>query len=245
MPLSDYRTALVTGASSGIGASAVTALRERGVIVHALARREERLEALSEKTGCLPIILDLRNRDAVYQTLTALDIDILVANAGIGRGIDGLVQAAPEDIDITIETNVQAMLHVLSATLPGMIERRRGHIVNIGSVAGLYPITSAIYGASKGAVRLLSQNLRLELKGSGIRVTEICPGRVATEFFDASISDPERRDKTKNAGFQALVPDDIADAIMFALDAPWRMNVSTIEIQPTEQTFGGMSNDPL
>lgn len=244
MPLSDYKTALVTGASSGIGAATVRALSARGVQVQALARREDRLKALADETGCIPIALDLRDRDAIYENLSSLEVDILVGNAGTGRGFDGLLNASPEDIDITLETNVQALVHVLRATLPGMVQRQRGHVVNIGSVAGLYPISTVIYGASKGAVHLLNQNLRIELRGTGIRTTEICPGRVKSEFFDVSIKDPEKAAKVKETGTQDLESEDIADAIMFALDAPWRMNVSTIEIQPTEQTFGGSAFHP-
>lgn len=245
MPLNDYKTALVTGASSGIGAATVRALTNRGIQVHALARREDRLKALADETGCIPITLDLRDRDAIYENLSSLEVDILIGNAGTGRGFDGLLNASPEDIDITLETNVQALVHVLRATLPGMIQRQRGHVVNIGSVAGLYPISTVIYGASKGAVHLLNQNLRIELRGTGIRTTEICPGRVKSEFFDVSISDPEKAAKVKDTGTQDLESEDIADAIMFALDAPWRMNVSTIEIQPTEQTFGGSAFHPV
>ena len=244
MPLNDYKTALVTGASSGIGAATVKALTSRGIQVHALARREDRLKALADETGCVPMALDLRDRDAIHARLTSLDVDILIGNAGTGRGFDGLLNATPEDIDITLETNVQALVHVLRAVLPGMVGRKRGHVVNIGSVAGLYPINSAIYGASKGAVHLLNQNLRIELKGTGIRTTEICPGRVATEIFDVSIDDPEKAAKVKDTGIEELTSEDIADAIIFALDAPWRMNVATIEIQPTEQTFGGATFAP-
>ncbi|MGI9490949.1 MAG: SDR family oxidoreductase, partial [Geminicoccaceae bacterium] len=187
MPLSDYKTALVTGASSGIGAATVRALAARGIHVHALARREERLKALADETGCTPMPLDLRDRDAIHDRLSSLDIDILIGNAGMGRGFDGVINASPEDIDMTFGINVQALVQVLRALVPGMVQRKRGHVVNIGSVAGLYPINSVIYGASKGAVHLLNQNLRIELRGSGVRSTEICPGRVKTEFFDASI----------------------------------------------------------
>ncbi len=245
MPLRDYKTALVTGASSGIGAATVRALAQHNIQVHALARREDRLKALADETGCTPITLDLRDRDAIYEKLSPLDIDILIGNAGTGRGFDGLLNASPEDIDITLETNVQALVHVLRAIVPGMIQRKRGHVVNIGSVAGLYPINSVIYGASKGAVHLLNQNLRIELRGTGIRTTEICPGRVKTEIFDVSIDDAEKAAKVKDTGIQELESEDIADAILFALDAPWRMNVTTIEIQPTEQTFGGAAFAPV
>ncbi|MCB1813161.1 MAG: SDR family NAD(P)-dependent oxidoreductase, partial [Candidatus Competibacteraceae bacterium] len=161
------------------------------------------------------------------------------------RGISGLFQASADDVDTTISTNVTSLFHVLRAVTPGMIDRQRGHIVNIGSVAGLYPITSSIYGASKGAVHLLSQNLRLELRGSGVRVTEICPGRVDTEFFDAALDDTATREKVKDTGIQNLQSQDIADAIMYALDAPWRVNVGLIEITPNEQAFGGLSFTPV
>ena len=118
-------------------------------------------------------------------------------------------------------------------------------MVNLGSVAGLYPIVSVVYGASKGAVRLMSQNLRLELRGTGVRVTEICPGRVSTEFYDAAIPDPETRDRLKTTGIRELTPDDIAEAILYAVSAPAHVNVSTIELQPVEQVFGGVQFAPV
>jgi NADP-dependent 3-hydroxy acid dehydrogenase YdfG len=186
MALEDYKTALVTGASSGIGAAAVRALAARGLTVHAAARRAERLAALAAETGCSPLVLDVRDTEALYAALGGLEVDILINNAGLGRGFEALFRVAPEDIDTTLKTNVLAAVHAVRATLPGMVERKRGHIVNIGSIAGLYPIKSSLYGASKGAVHLLSQDLRVELQGSGVRVTEICPGRVETEFFEVA-----------------------------------------------------------
>ncbi|MGI9419639.1 MAG: SDR family oxidoreductase [Geminicoccaceae bacterium] len=241
MPLSDYKTALVTGASSGIGAATVRALAGRGIQSYALARREERLQTLADETGCTPLALDLRGRDAIYERLTALDVDIVVGNAGTGRGMEGLLSASPDDIETTLGVNVVSLVHMLRAVLPGMVERGRGHVINIGSTAGLYPLYSAIYGASKGAVHLLNQNLRIELKGSGVRTTEILPGRVVTEIFDVSFDDKEKAAAMKDPGIEQLQPEDIADAIIFALDAPWRMNVNMIEIQPTEQIFGGIT----
>ncbi len=228
MALDDYKTALVTGASSGIAA----------------ARRAERLEALAEETGSTPLVLDLRDTRALYEELGALEVDVLINNAGLGRGFEALFTVAPEDIDVTLQTNVLAAVHVVRATLPGMVKRKRGPVVNIGSIAGLYPIKSALYGASKGAVHLLSQNLRVELQGSGVRVTEICPGRVETEFFEIALGDPEAA-KEAYEGFEILVPDDVADAILYALDAPWRVNVGCIELTPTEQHVGGVTIAPV
>jgi NADP-dependent 3-hydroxy acid dehydrogenase YdfG len=245
MALGDYSTALVTGASSGIGAAIVERFRERGLTVHALARRQERLDALAEKTGCVPHVLDVRDTSRVFEVISGLDADIVVNNAGLGRGFGKLYEAELEDIDTTIDTNVRAAIHVLRASLPGMLSRNRGHVVNMSSVAGLYPMASPIYGASKGAVHRLSQDLRIELGGSRVRLTEICPGRVATEFFDAAIDDPQRRSAVKDTGIEELTSDDIADAVIYAVDAPWRVNVSLIELQPTEQIFGGMNITPV
>ena len=126
-----------------------------------------------------------------------------------------------------------------------LIERGVGHVVNIGSVAGLYPMSSGVYGASKGAIHFLSTNLRLELAGTGIRVTEICPGRVRTEFYDAAIDDPDLRDAIKETGVTEITSEDVAAAIAYALDAPWYVNVARIELQPTEQTYGGMQVTPI
>ena len=243
MALEDYKTALVTGASSGIGAAVVRALGARGLTVHAAARRGERLEALAEETGCVPVVLDLRDTGSLYQALGAIEVDVLINNAGLGRGFEALFTVRPEDISATLETNVLAAVHVVRATLPGMVERKRGHIVNIGSIAGLYPIKSSLYGASKGAVHLLSQNLRVELQGSGVRVTEICPGRVETEFFEIALGEEAARKAYE--GFEVLVPDDVADAILYALDAPWRVNIGCIELTPTEQYVGGVTIAPV
>jgi NADP-dependent 3-hydroxy acid dehydrogenase YdfG len=245
MALDDYSSAVVTGASSGIGAAVVHSLSSRGLTVHAMARRKDRLDALAEKTGCVTHALDVRETARVLDVIGALEADVVVNNAGLGRGFGHLHEARPEDIDTTIDTNVRAAIHVLRASLPGMIARNRGHLVNMSSVSALYPLVSPIYGASKAAVHQLSQNLRLELAGSRVRVTEICPGRVSTEFFDTAIDDPDKRSAVKETGIAELTAGDIADAVVYALDAPWRVNVSLIELQPTEQIFGGMSLHPV
>ncbi len=237
----DYRTALVTGASAGIGRATVRALAGAGLAVTAVARRADRLAALAEETGATPLVLDLCDTDALYAQLASLEIDVLVNNAGLGRGMASFLGADRSDIDATINTNVTAFLHTLRAVLPGMCGRKRGHVVGIGSVAGLYPIQSPIYGGSKGAVRLASQNLRIDLAGTGVRVTEICPGRVVTEFM-ASAAGAEAARQTYGT-FDELHPEDVADAILYAVRAPWRVNVSTIEIVPTEQAFGGLRID--
>ena len=244
MSLSDYRKVLVTGASSGIGEAVVRRLTRHNLEVHALARRQDRLSELASSTGCVPLALDLRDTDALYDTLESTEYDVLINNAGLGRGYNSLAVASREDISRTIETNVTAAIHVVHALLPGMIARQRGHLVNLGSIAGLYPMPTALYSASKGALHLLSQGLRMELKGSAVRCTEICPARVRTEFFDTAFDDPIKAEQAAS-GFELLEPNDIADAILYALDAPWRVNVSTIEITPTEQYIGGIYIEPV
>ncbi len=245
MTISDYRSALVTGASAGIGAAVVSDLCARGLTVHAVARREDRLKALAAATGCSTHVLDVRDTAAMDGLFGSLGVDVLVNNAGVGRAIQSLPDADPADIDQTIGTNVTAALHAVRSVLGPMIERGRGHIVNVGSVAGLYPLLSGVYGASKGAIHLMSTNLRLELAGTGVRVTEICSGRVRTEFYDAAIDDPDLRHNFKETGITEITSEDVAASIAYALEAPWYVNVARVELQPTEQTYGGVNFDPL
>lgn len=244
MPISDYQTALVTGASSGIGAACVRTLRQQGLFVIALARREDRLSALAEETGCEVLAFDLSDSSAIYDQVGSLDVDILINNAGVGRSFEGFLKSTQDEIDELININVTAAIHVVRALVDGMAARKRGHIVNIGSIAGLYPVGFPVYGASKGAIHLFGQHLRVDLKGTGIRLTEICPGRIETEFFETAFKSEDDR-KAFIGGFAVLQPEDIADAILYALGTPWHVNVSLIEITPTEQSPGGSIIEPV
>lgn len=237
-------TALVTGASSGIGAATTRVLAAAGWKVVAAARRTDRLEALAAETGCASVTLDVTDAGAVRTVGRSAPFDLVVNNAGLGRAMGAIWEASDDDVERTIETNVTGLVNMTRAVLPGMIERGRGHIVNLSSVLALYPGPAALYGATKGAVRLLSQDLRQELRGTGVRVTEICPGRVATEFYDVALDDPAAAAAAKASGIQDITPDDVAQAILYAVSAPWRVNVSTIEIVPTEQTYGGSQFTP-
>lgn len=238
MPANNYKTALVTGASSGIGAAATRSLSEAGFKVTALARRQDRLDALAEETGCEPLVLDLKDTDAVYAALKGLEVDVLVNNAGLGRGYEGFLESTPDEINEMIELNMAAAIHVTHAVLSGMVERGRGHMVHIGSIAGLYPLGFPVYGATKGGLHRFAQHLRMELKGSGVRQTEICPGRIATEFFDTAFK--TEADRTAfMAGFEALKAEDVVAAIMYAIGTPQHVNVSLIELTPTQQMPGG------
>jgi len=143
------------------------------------------------------------------------------------------------DIEMTVSTNVTAVLQLTQAVLPGMIERGYGHIVNLGSMAGLYPLPSALYGATKGAINRLSTNLRLELQGTGVRVTEICPGRITTEFYNVAVDDPDERARQLDTGITEVTAAECADTIVYAVTRPRHVNINRIELQPTEQTYGG------
>ena len=238
MPLSEYKTVLITGASSGVGMACVRMLRGRGLDVVALARREERLGPLAEETGCRVMVQDLLDTEKIYTNLPDLGADILINNAGLGRGYEGFLQSTANEIQEMVNLNVSAAFHVTRALAEGMVERKSGHIIQLGSIAALYPIGLPVYGGTKGALHMFSQHFRIELAGTGVRHTEICPGRIATEFFDSAFKAREDRDAFLS-GYSPLQPDDIAAAVLFALDAPWHVNVSTIELTPTEQVPGG------
>lgn len=241
MSLSDYRSALVTGASSGIGAAVVRALAARKLRVHAVARRADRLQALARECGCVTHQVDLRAGADVQAALSDLDVDIVVNCAGVGFGFEGLAKASPDEIETTLDTNILGVARVLRAVLPGMIARKRGHVVNIGSIFGRHVAERTIYGASKAAVHLLSQNLRMELRGSGIRVSEVSPGRTKTEFHTVATGQPLADLEDRFYGFEVLTAEDVADAVLYVLDTPWRVNVSLLELTATEQTPGGTS----
>ena len=234
------RTAFITGASSGIGAATAEALAAAGFVVHAAARREDRLAALETSCGATPWVLDVCDPGAVEEVIGGIGrIDVLVNNAGLGRGWGSLAEASYVDIERTVSTNVTAALHIVQQVLPGMIERGDGHVVNLGSMAGLYPLGAALYGATKGAMHRLSTNLRLELQGTGVRVTEICPGRIETEFYDVAIDDVAERERIKSAGGTGVTAAECADTIRYAVTAPRHVNINRIELQPVEQTYGG------
>jgi NADP-dependent 3-hydroxy acid dehydrogenase YdfG len=245
MPVDENTTALVTGASSGIGEATAKALRAKGATVYAAARRLDRLESLAEEFGCIPMELDVRDREAVKQIGEQYPVDILVNNAGLGRALGCIWNAEIEDIETTVNTNVTSAILMIRAVLPGMIERGKGHIVNMSSVLALYPAPAALYGATKGALHKLSRDLRQELQGTGIRVTEINPGRVISEFYEVAIDDDEQLAKTTTTNVEELVAADIADAVIYCVDAPWRVNISQLEIMPTEQTYGGTQFVPF
>lgn len=235
--------ALITGASSGIGLAATLALAKRGCRVIITARRADRLNALANDIGsnAYPVVLDVRDRSAVDGLIASLPnefraIDVLINNAGHDVGGRRKLHAGDADewADV-IETNVQALIRMTRAILPGMIERRRGDIVNIGSTSGIRPSAEiATYGASKAAVHMFSDNLRSELAGSGVRVIELLPGPTETEFQATRFKGDDDKVAAFNARIGVLLrAEDVARSIMFALDQPRHVTMAQIVITPS------------
>jgi NADP-dependent 3-hydroxy acid dehydrogenase YdfG len=240
MPFSTYKKALVTGASSGIGAATVERLAKEGIEVHAIARSKEKLEVLSKTTGCVVHACDVTDLEALTAIINAHDFDILINSAGVDRP-GSILKADESGIDALIDVNLRAVLHLCRLVLPGMVSRDCGHIVNISSIAGAYNFGgNSTYHATKSAVSMLSRQLRIDAFGKRVRVTEICPGRVATDIFAHVHGDPESAYKNYIEGFELPLAVDIADAIAFAIDAPIAVNVGHMEITPTMQVPGGL-----
>lgn len=241
MPFSDYKTALVTGASSGIGAAVVERLCREGLQVHAVARSADALAALAQRTGCIPHAIDVTDLAAMTALTKELTVDVLVNNAGVDRP-GSLLNADADGIDLLVDVNLRAVLHLCRLVLPGMVARDRGHVVNISSIAGAYNFGgNSTYHATKAAVSMLSRQLRIDAYGKRVRVTEICPGRVATDIFAHVHGDSAETYERFVKGFELPQAADIADAIAFAIAAPVAVNIGHMEITPTLQVPGGLS----
>ena len=241
MPFSDYKTALVTGASSGIGAAVVERLRKEGLEVHAIARSAKNLDELAARTGCIAHVLDVTDLAGLTRLTKEVPFDVLVNNAGVDRP-NSILKASPEDIDLLLDVNLRAVLHLCNLVVPGMVARDRGHVVNISSIAGAYNFGgNSTYHATKAAVSMLSRQLRIDAFGKRVRVTEICPGRVATEIFAHVHGDSPDTYERFVKGFELPEATDIADAIAFAIAAPVAVNIGHMEITPTLQVPGGLS----
>jgi NADP-dependent 3-hydroxy acid dehydrogenase YdfG len=241
MPFSDYKTALVTGASSGIGAAVVERLRSEGLQVHALARSAKALGELAERTGCIPHAIDVTDLAGITKLAQEVPFDVLVNNAGVDRP-GSILKADAEGIDLLVDVNLRAVLHLCRLVVPGMVARDRGHVVNISSIAAAYNFGgNSTYHATKAAVSMLSRQLRIDVFGKRVRVTEICPGRVATDIFAHVHGDSKETYAKYVEGFELPQASDIAGAIAFAIAAPISMNVGHMEITPTLQVPGGLS----
>lgn len=236
-----YRSALVTGGSKGIGAAICRRLRERGLTVYAAARSHAALEDLARIIGIIPIVADVRDTTALCAGLAGAEIDILVNNAGGLATVQALHLQTADEIRDTIDLNFTAPLQLIQALLPGMIARKRGHIFNITSTAGhaVFPGTVS-YGAAKAGLSHAGSILRYDLAGSNVRITEVSPGRVETEFYlQAFGGDREDLMQKMYSQQRALAPDDVAAAIAAALAMPQHADLARISIEPTDQATGG------
>ncbi|MCA0244125.1 MAG: SDR family oxidoreductase [Proteobacteria bacterium] len=240
MPFADYQTALVTGASSGIGAAVVERLCAEGLQVHALARNAQALAALAERTGCIAHALDVTDLAGLTALTRAVPFDVLVNNAGVDRP-KKFLDADAEDIELLVDVNLRAVLHLCRLVVPGMVARDRGHVINISSIAAAYNFGgNSTYHATKAAVSMLSRQLRIDAFGRRVRVTEVCPGRVATDIFAHVHGDSAAIREKFIDGFELPQAADIADAIAFAIAAPVAVNIGHLEITPTLQVPGGL-----
>jgi 3-hydroxy acid dehydrogenase/malonic semialdehyde reductase len=238
----------VTGATSGFGAAIARRFAAEGHRIIAAGRRQDRLEALRQELGASkihPLRLDVRDRAAVDAAVAALPaelsaIDILVNNAGLALGLEPAQRTDPDQWEQMVDTNVKGVMYVTRAVLPGMVERRRGHVINLGSIAGTYAYPGGnVYGATKAFVRQFSLGLRADLFGTPIRVTSVEPGLVGgTEFSAVRFGGDAQKASKIYDGADALTPDDVAEAVHWVASLPARVNINAIEMMPVTQSFG-------
>ena len=236
-----YRTAVVTGATSGIGQATVVKLRELGLEVYAVGRNEAALESLAADCGAVPVRADVRDTAAVVAALAGVEVDILVNNAGILSTRATFHEIDPAEIDAMIDINLKAPMHLTRAFLPGMVSRKRGHLIYIGSSGGQAPYPSmAAYGPSKAGLSLFCDDLRCDLLGTSVRVSEIVPGRVQTELYRTAIADNQAQALLYD-GYRPIQPSHIATIIANVIELPTFVDVARVEVFPTDQATGGGS----
>ena len=241
----------ITGATAGFGAAIARRFVAAGHRVIAAGRRKERLDALVEELGrdkVLPVVLDVRDRAAVEAAVAALppefaEIDLLVNNAGLALGLELAQDADLDKWEQMVDTNIKGLMYMTRAVLPGMVARKRGHVINIGSVAGTYPYPGGnTYGATKAFVRQFSLNLRADVAGTGVRVTDVAPGLVGgTEFSAVRFDGDQARADKVYENTEALTAEDIAETVFWAATQPSRVNINVVEIMPVVQAFTALT----
>jgi NADP-dependent 3-hydroxy acid dehydrogenase YdfG len=246
------RIAFITGATSGIGEATARLLAKNNFRLILCGRRKDRLDLLSKElspeTEVTTLSFDVRDKEAIHKAIASLgenwkNIDVLVNNAGNAHGLDPIQSGNVDDWDAMMDINVKGLLYVSREILPGMVERKSGHIINIGSIAGkeVYP-NGNVYSASKFAVDALSKGMRLDLNAYGIKVTAIHPGLVETEFSLVRFKGDKSRAATTYKGIQPLTGDDIADLILFTLTRPSHVVIADLMVLPTAQASATMVN---
>ncbi|MEO8265886.1 MAG: SDR family oxidoreductase [Ilumatobacteraceae bacterium] len=238
--MTPYSTAVVTGASGGIGRAIASELVRLGMHVHALALPDSALEAMRGNNGVTVHGVDVRDTDALSKIISDLDADVLVNNAGIIGDLRPAQMSSTAVADALIDINLRAAVHATLSVLPGMVLRNLGHVVFTGSIAGSRPtVNSALYSATKAALNAFADGLRLDLHGSAVRVTVLTPGRVETNLYDEAMGGHDVAVDRLYSGAISIQPSDIAALVGMALAMPPHVDVTRLEVVPTGQVFGG------
>lgn len=246
----DKKIAIITGSSSGFGKASVEKFVKNGWHVIALARRIQKLEELQNDLGKDNVTIrefDVCQQDNIdefvkYLTSQNIQPDVLVNNAGLALGLDSADKANLDDWDVMIDTNIKGLIKMSRAIMPLMVENKNGHIINVGSIAGTYPYPGGnTYGATKAFVAQFSLNLRADLAGTGIRVTNIEPGLAETEFSIVRFHGDKQKADSIYQGLSPLQAEDIAESIFWSASLPKHVNINRIEIMPTCQSFAPLA----
>jgi len=243
-------TVFVTGATAGFGLAIVRKFAADGAKIVGTGRREGRLLDLKKELGDLffPLTFDVGKREQVEAAIAGLpaefsEVDILVNNAGGALGLDPAQSASLDDWDNMIASNISGLVYCTRLILPGMVARQLGHVVNIGSVAGQFPYPGGnVYGAAKAFVHQFSNNLRADLLGTGVRVTDIAPGLAGgTEFSQVRFKGDEEKAASVYAGAEPLTAEDVADAVHWVATRPAHVNINFVQMMPTCQAYGPLA----
>ena len=242
------KTAFVTGATSGFGEAIARRLSKEGYKIVALARREDRLKKLASELGNTHIIVaDIRDKKAVFKAVESLpdkfkDIEVLVNNAGLALGQEKTIDAKVEDFETMIDTNVKGLIYSTKAVLPLLYKQEKGYIFNLGSTAGSWPYPgSNVYGATKAFVKQFSLNLRNDLVGTNIRVTNIEPGLCKTEFSEVRFKGDKAKADSIYEHTNFITAEDIATILLNCLNMPQSVNINRVEVMANTQTWAGLA----
>jgi len=245
------QTVFITGASAGFGEACARIFAQPGNRLILTARRLNRLETLRQEFASICDVhivqLDVRDRESVNQVVTSLpepfrEIDVLVNNAGLALGLEPAHKVDINDWETMVDTNIKGLMYCTRAILPGMVERDRGHIVNISSTAGSWPYPGGnVYGGTKAFVTQFSRNLRADLLGTRVRVTCIQPGMAETEFSDVRFKGDTDKAKNVYAGTNPMTAEDIAEAVAWVVNRPAHLNINSIEMMSINQSWGHLA----
>ncbi|ALF59549.1 SDR family NAD(P)-dependent oxidoreductase [Psychrobacter urativorans] len=241
---------LITGASAGFGEALARRLVAKGHQVIGCARRLDRLNALAQDLGelFLPVVMDVSHPETIPKIIADLpeffkQIDVLVNNAGLALGTEPAHEADLNDWTRMVDTNIKGLMSVTHAVLPAMVARDSGYIINVGSIAGSWPYFGGnVYGATKAFVKQFSLNLRADLVGTQVRVTNLEPGNVAgTEFSNVRYHGDDDKAAQVYSGFKNMTGDDIGDILLWLIESPAHINVNRLEVMPVAQTYNGLT----